>query len=440
LTLLGSVKRLRHGRAAFKAEIARKVNLDIDNLPVHTEFLAWLHQEAARGRELHLCSAAAQSIVERVSQRIGIFATATGSSAHNLKGCAKATHLGNAFPHGFAYAGDSAADLPVWEAAHSVILVNASPAIAARARRLGKPIEAEFSRPPLRPATLLGLVRAHHWSKNALIFAPLILGHAWNDVNAVIDVLLGLLCLLMVTSGTYVLNDIADLQADRLHWSKRRRAIASGHLPIATGLLLASGLVIAGFVGSMLVSLTFALVLGIYLLLTLAYSFRLKRVPLLDTLVIGVLFTTRLGMGIALLRQPVSEWLLAFSAFFFFSLAVAKRHTEIVRALRSTGHSLASRGYQVEDEPLTLVFGIASSVASLVIMILFIVQEVHQRNLYRHPTALWGIPLILAIWIGRIWLLAHRGKMQDDPVSFALRDRPSLALGAMVAALFVAAL
>ena len=163
--------------------------------------------------------------------------------------------------------------------------------------------------------------------------------------------------------------------------------------------LIAGLMLISGFVGAHLLSPGFALTLAAYLALTLSYSFGLKRVPLLDTLIIGALFTSRLVMGIALANQTYSEWLLTFSMFFFFSLAIAKRHTEIVRAGTSTNNSLKSRGYQIEDAPLTLVLGVSSSVASLVIMVLFIVEEVQQRNLYAYPKVLWAIPIVLSLWV-----------------------------------------
>ena len=431
---------LLRGRAALKAALARAVELPLETLPLSENLVEWLRGEIGKGREIHLCSAANQTVVDAVAGYLKFFTTAIGSDKINLKGQAKAEYLAGRFPDGFIYVGDSRADLAVWKVAHGIVLANTSPAITKAARSLGKPVEAEFSSPPLTLKDSLKALRVHHWSKNALIFVPLVLGHAWVDNSAVVKTVLGLLCLLMVTSATYLLNDIADLTADRLHWSKRKRALASGGMPIPVGFLLASLLLIAGFAGAFVLSTGFALTLTGYLALTLAYSYGLKRVPLFDTLIIGTLFTSRLLMGIALLHQTYSEWLLTFSMFFFVSLAIAKRHTEIVRAGISTSHSLKSRGYQLEDAALTLALGVSSSVASLVIMVLFIVEEVRQRNFYAYPKVLWAIPMVLSVWISRIWLLAHRGQMNDDPVSFALRDKASLMLGAAIAIIFVIAL
>lgn len=439
--LLQASRSLLRGRAALKAALASAGDTSTSStFPLREDLLAWLRQQAANGREIHLCSAANQKVVDAIASRIGLFHSATGSGEVNLKGRAKADHLKRSFPGGFVYVGDSAADLHVWHEAHGVVLAGANPSITRAARNLNKPVEAEFHNQPLSFRDCLKALRVHHWSKNFLIFVPLILGHAWTAPQAISVVLAGLSCLLLLTSATYLLNDIADLNSDRRHWSKRNRAIASGKLPVRWALLTSVIAIGIAFGGALALSSDFALALAGYLVLTLCYSFGLKRIPLLDTLTIGVLFTTRVVMGIVLLGQPYSEWLLTFSMAFFVSLAIAKRHTEIIRAGAAGEHSLASRGYRVEDSELTLVIGVATGVASLLIMMLYIVEDILPRNAYDNPKLLWGIPILLTIWIGRIWLLAHRGEMSDDPVSFALRDRASLALGAVVAILFLAAL
>lgn len=283
-------------------------------------------------------------------------------------------------------------------------------------------------------------LRVHHWTKNLLIFVPIILGHQWANTSLLTETLWAFLCLLVVTSATYLLNDVRDIASDRQHWSKRHRAIASGRLSVRGAVILAAVLLLFGFGGGALLSWPFTLSLLSYLALTLAYSYRLKRVPLLDTLIIGVLFTLRLIMGVVLMNAPKPAWLLTFSVFFFFSLAMAKRHTEIQRATRLESASLLDRGYEQGDAPLTLALGTSTAIASLVVLFIFIVLEMLPASVYSRPIFLSGIPIVLSIWLGRIWLLSHRGQMEDDPVSFALRDPPSLLLGGLVAAFFIAAL
>ncbi|WFU12170.1 UbiA family prenyltransferase (plasmid) [Rhizobium sp. CB3090] len=440
LRVVSAFARLARGRAALKAALAHEIDLTHVELPIRQDLVHWLHEQAERGHEIHLCSAASQPIVETVAKRLGIFASAVGSSQANLKGKSKANYLKGRFPEGFVYVGDSSADLAVWKEASAIVLAGTAPSVAKTARGLGKPIEAEFQNPSLSVKNFLKALRVHHWSKNVLIFLPLILGHAWNDIPLIIHTMLAFICLLMVTSATYLLNDIADLDADRRHWSKRNRALASGRMSIPFGFALSGTLLVVAFLSAIIITPVFAAALGSYLVITGSYSLGLKRIPLLDTLIIGVLFTIRLVMGIVLFSQPSPAWLLTFSVFFFFSLAVAKRHTEIVRAAVTGSHSLASRGYRVEDAPLTLTLGVSSAIASLVVLVLFIIGEMLPAHVYNHPQILAGMPLILSIWLGRIWLLAHRGDMNDDPVSFALRDRTSLILGGFAALLFLAAL
>lgn len=287
---------------------------------------------------------------------------------------------------------------------------------------------------------ILDALRVHHWTKNLLLFVPVVLAHEWSNGPLIAKALAAFVCLLAVTSATYLLNDVTDLGSDRMHWSKRNRAIASGRLPVQRALVIAGLLLAAGLVGALLLSIPFTMAMLAYLVLTLAYSLQLKRIPLLDTLVIGVLFTLRLVMGAALLDEPKPAWLLTFSVFFFFSLALAKRHTEIVRAAHHSSASLKDRGYEAGDAPLTLALGAGTAIASLVVMFIFIVLEMLPANTYRHSEFLVGIPAMLSIWLGRIWLLAHRGQMDDDPVSFAVRDKVSIVLGILVAAFFVSAL
>lgn len=431
---------IRNGRHTLKAALAKEVDLTEQVLPLREDLVQWLRDRAAEGHELHLCSAADQTVVDKIAQRVGLFASAVGSASANLKGQAKADYLRDRFPDGFIYAGDHAADLAVWTASSGVVLAGVKPETARKARQLGKPVLAEFHTAPLKPKEFMKAIRVHHWTKNVLMFVPLILAHAWTDVSLILETLLAFCCLLAVTSATYLLNDIADLNADRQHWSKRHRALASGRLSIQTGFTLAGSLLLGGFVCALFLSLEFATALLAYLVITGAYSLGLKRVPLLDTLIIGVLFTTRLIMGTVLLNESRPAWLLTFALFFFFSLAVAKRHTEIVRASTSGTSSLKSRGYEVEDAPLTLALGISAALASLVVLMIFILLEMLPGNEYSRPQFLSVIPLILSIWLGRIWLLSHRGRMNDDPVSFAIRDRVSIGLGAVVALLFLAAL
>jgi 4-hydroxybenzoate polyprenyltransferase len=254
----------------------------------------------------------------------------------------------------------------------------------------------------------------------------------------VLDVALGFIDLLVLISSTYLVNDLADLESDRAHWSKCHRPIASGRISIVSACVAS----VIGIVGALAVACwiawPFAIALASYLVITLGYSFGLKKIPLFDTFIIAGLFTLRLIMGAALAQQPYSEWLLAFSMVFFFSLATAKRHTELLRTVAKGG--VSSRGYRAEDTIVTAVFGMGAGMSSLIILALYFAEDSFQHGLYKRPGFLWVMPLLVAILIGRIWLVAQRGELNDDPVSFVLRDRAMLGLGLIAAGAFCLAL
>jgi 4-hydroxybenzoate polyprenyltransferase len=282
----------------------------------------------------------------------------------------------------------------------------------------------------------LRALRAHQWSKNLLIFVPLFVGHGYGDPAKILATALGFVALCALASATYMVNDIADLEADRAHPTKRLRPFASGALPVAFGLAAAPIVILAALAGAYLLSPGFAAVLFAYCAVTLAYSFGLKRVPLLDVFVIGVLFTLRIVMGSEVAGLGHSPWLLAFAFAFFLSLALAKRHGEVYRAARVDVEEIAGRGYRGDDWPITLSFGIGTGLVSVVIMLLYMTNDAAPSGFYRQEAWLYAMPALVSLWLMRIWLLSHRLMLHDDPVVFALKDRVSLGLGLVVAVVF----
>ena len=438
----GLLRSVVAGPGAFQAAGEPRGTGQAAILPLRKPFVAWLEAQRAAGRRLHLVTAADQSVADAVAGHLEIFDSATGSDGtRNLKGAEKAAWLRERFPDGFAYAGDSHHDLDVFAAAEEIVLVNTSPAVAAAARRMAETeVLAEFpsQNSPIRD--WIGALRIHQWSKNALLFVPLVLGHKLGDPHAILNCVLGLVLMGMTASGTYLLNDIADLpsdpaaphQAQPRHRRRPHRAAACAGRRVRAdpdGLRrwrAAQRLLRARPV--------------FYVCLSLTYSAALKRIALLDTLTIGGLFTLRLALGVELAGVPYSPWLMAFAGFFFFSCALAKRHGELMEAKVASSGGLARRGYEVDDWPLTLGFGAASAMAALQIMILYVANEAAPSRLYTHGAWLYVAPAALAVWLVRIWMLSHRRMLKDDPVVFALRDRWSWAIGAVIAAAIVAAL
>lgn len=432
---------LIHGIAAFKRRLCSVVELDFEVLPVRDELLTYLQHEAEAGREIHLATAADQAVASGVAARFPLFKTAHGTDQNlNLKGASKAQRLKDLFPDGFVYAGDSRADLPVWKSAKAAIVVSGSQSLNRAVRSAGIPIEHVVKDRPSQRSAWLRAIRPQQWAKNLIVLVPLALG--WRDVTitALLTtlVIMGLLCL--VASLTYIVNDIADLSSDRRHWSKRRRQFASGAIAVRDGLVVVGIMLPAACAAALLLSPLAGVCLLCYVAVTLGYSFGWKRIPLFDTFIIALLFTIRVLIGMAAAHLAPSAWLLTFSMFFFLSLALAKRHTEILRAAEHDLKRLEGRGYLVADAGLTMAFGISASMASIVIVVIYLVEEVFARQIYNTPAFLWVAPIAIFLFTCRIWVLSHRGRMTDDPVAFALRDRVSLGLGLFVATAILLAL
>lgn len=439
--LLSSISILLHGRAAWKAALTNISRVDAASLPYCDDVLALLRDARAGGRKTYLVTAADQSIADDVASHVKMFDGVKGSDAKtNLKGANKLIWLKQRFPQGFIYAGDSFADLPIWQESAGAILVGRAARFADQLGRKG------VSSKPIRPdednlaASWLRELRLHQWSKNALIFIPIFLGHIANDPQVWVRTLMAFFAFGLVASATYIVNDIVDLESDRAHPTKRHRPIAAGRISLGSALMVGLFLFAAGFGISVALSIKFTLVVLVYLLLTLSYSFKLKKLPMIDVTVIGALFTLRIVMGQVLNGLLASPWLLSFSALFFFSLALAKRHVEVLRSGAAKRESVKGRGYVAQDWPLTLGFGLSSAIASIVIMLLFVALDGNATHAYQHPVWLYVAPAGVFIWLQRIWLLSQRMELNDDPIVFALKDKMSYVIGFLVAVSFVLAL
>ena len=272
---------LSGGRAAFKRQVARGGHLPIETLPRREDLVDLLNREKAKNREIHLVTAADQQLADDVATNLGVFHSTTGSDGRrNLKGPEKLYYLRERFPQGFIYAGDSSADLPVFLGARAAILCDVGHATAASIERAGIPVLARLSRErrPLRD--FLRALRPHQWSKNLLIFLPLLLGHAFDEATNIATAALAFVILCFVTSATYLVNDISDLEADRSHPTKRGRVFASGSLGIRWAVLAVPVMLGGAFAVAIALSIPFAFLLGSYVVLTITYSLWIKRIAI----------------------------------------------------------------------------------------------------------------------------------------------------------------
>lgn len=427
------------GKANFKRNAAAHASLDVAHLPYNGPLLIYLREQAATGRPLYLATGADRHLAEQIAGYLGIFQEVFASDGStNLSGANKLRLLEARFgPGKFEYVGNSGADLPILAAAAGAMLTN--PVLGLRGRVRGRDIriQKEFlDRAPV--ARSMGrAIRMHQWAKNVLIFLPLLLAHALSS-GAVLRSVLAFFSFSLVASSTYIVNDLLDIESDRLHPKKRRRPFAAGDLSALFGLGLATVLFGGGLGISLVLRGQFPAWLLLYCFVTLAYSLYFKRVVLVDVIILSALYTLRILAGAAATKVPVSHWLAAFSIFFFFSLALVKRFSELEN-LRARGAAASSgRGYLVHDMEQLRAFGTASAFASIVVFTLYINNSA-VRELYHHPQRLWLLTPMLIWWLSRVWLRASRGQMDEDPVVFALTDRASLLAGLVIFLIAVSA-
>ncbi len=401
------------GRASFKRRLAESGPLDPSTLPYRPEVLELLRTRRANGTELVLATASDQLMADSVARHLALFSAVLASDGTtNLKGAAKlAAMRRHAAGRPFGYLGDSAADRPIWEAADHAYVTGHKGRLAALIRAL----------------------RLHHWVKNVLVFLPPLMAHRFHELSVWGLSVAAFLSFSLAASAGYVLNDLWDLESDRRHPSKRARPLAAGEVSIPVALSLVPVLLgLGAYIAATWLPLTFAGLVALYLALALAYSTRLKRTLALDVVVLAGLYTLRILAGAAATATEVSPWLLAFSMFFFLSLAMLKRYTELQQIeQRGAGAGAAGRGYQAGDIEAIANMGSASGYLAVLVLALYLNSNT-VTALYDHPAVLWLLCPLLLYWLIRIWLLAHRGQVDDDPVVFAIRDRLSYLVGGLV--------
>jgi len=414
------------GKSYFKQQIADRIELDPELLPYHQKFLAFLREEHQQGRRLVLATAANAKIADAVAGHLQLFDQVLASRRDdNLSGKRKLRRMVELYgEQGFDYAGNGRIDLEVWPHARKVLVVTPERGVAEAVRK--QAWDSQFfdndDGPTLRD--YLKAARIRQWLKNLLVFIPLILAHQVTEPELLAKAVTAFLAFGLCASSVYLLNDLLDLQSDRLHPSKRRRPFASGRVPLMWGIAAAPILLLAGAALALTVSLEFLGVLAGYYLITLAYSLRLKRAAIIDVLVLASLYTLRIAAGAIAVNTTVSFWLLAFSMFIFLSLALAKRYSELVLLISEGRTDVSGRGYRACDAESIFQFGTTSAYMAVMVMALYI-NSPEVRDLYTHPQVIWLLCPLLLYLLSRVWLLARRQELDEDPLVFALEDRRS---------------
>jgi 4-hydroxybenzoate polyprenyltransferase/phosphoserine phosphatase len=457
-SLLQFPRWIAQGKAAFKRNVSSAVVLDVVQLPYNQPLLQYLRQQNACGREIFLATGADHLLADRVAAHLGIFTGVLASDGIlNLTSHNKLAAFHQRFPAGFSYIGNAWADLPLLTHCVHPMVANPSRALSEALHSAAVQPTRSFTDTTSPQKAWLRAIRMHQWAKNTLIFLPLLLAHV-RAVGPAVAALLAFLSFSLAASATYIFNDLMDLEADRHHPRKRSRPFAAGDLSPITGavtilLFLALSLTLALLLPHVLTLLSpqfiwngqgsFLEWLVLYAISTIVYSLRLKRMVLVDVMVLACLYTIRILAGSAASGVNVSPWLAAFSIFFFLSLAFVKRFAELegMSLSRQASDALAVKGrsYRLSDIEQLRSMGTASGYASVVVFALYIGNEVAQ-SLYPHHSRLWLLVPVLLLWLSRLWLKASRGELHEDPVVYAITDRRSLQLGVVVVAIVLSAL
>jgi 4-hydroxybenzoate polyprenyltransferase/phosphoserine phosphatase len=445
---------LMEGKAALKQHITHAVHLDAAHLPYNREVLQYLEQQHATGRPIYLATAANVVLARRIADHLGLFSGVLASDGNvNLAGNNKLLAFQTRFGDDFAYIGNALPDLPLLQNCKQPMVANPTSGLRSALRGAGITPVRTFTEQVSPFKAWPKALRLHQWAKNVLIFLPLLLAHSWEP-GLIAGALLAFLSFGLCASATYIVNDLLDIDADRQHPRKRRRPFASGDLSALSGVGVIVLFLIASAVLAVLVPRVVAYVspsvslmapykfvqwLCIYAVTTLAYSLRLKRAVLVDVIILSGLYTIRILAGSAATGVAVSTWLAGFSIFFFLSLAFVKRFAELENLRERGGATASGRGYHVADIEQLRSFGSASGYASVVVLTLYI-SNLDAAQLYHHTNRLWLLVPVLLLWISRLWLLASRGQLNEDPVVYAITDRRSLLLGVLVIAIVFFAL
>ena len=416
---------LLKGRAYLKRKIAQRVELDPALLPYRTGLVDYLRAEHEKGRSIILATASDELLAKGIADHLKMFDLVLASDGvTNLSGQSKQTRLVGQFgKKGFDYVGNESRDLAVWSSAKKAIVVNPNQRLLRAVAKVAEP-EARFEDLGPSLGEYWSALRPQQWMKNILVFVPLFAAHLFTEPILVAGTLIVFLAFCCCASSGYLINDLCDLEADRHHPSKKLRPFASGRLALLYGLAMAPALIFFGFFLAWLVSPLCVAFLLLYLTLTLAYSFRLKRVVLLDVFLLATFYTLRIIAGGLAAAIPLSVWLLAFSMFLFLSLAFLKRYAELVIMRNVDGDHAKARSYELGDAELLASSGTASGYAAVLVLSLYIASGA-VKVLYSTHEVLWLVCPLLLYWNGYLWLVAHRGEMFHDPLIFAVRNRTS---------------
>tara|TARA_B100001093_G_scaffold516418_1_gene595144 strand:- start:231 stop:1640 length:1410 start_codon:yes stop_codon:yes gene_type:complete len=414
---------IREGVIGLKKFLYDKSNISIENLPYNEKVLDTIHswKEEFPEEKVYLISAAYHSVVEDVAKHLKCFDGWYGTIDENLKSKIKLLKIDNISKgEGFSYIGDSFADVIIWEKAEKSFLVNPSSRLLKKVTKITSSFEVIMDKDKDLFFEIIKAIRLHQWIKNLLIFIPTFLSLE-PFFKTIDNTLFGFFAFSFIASAFYILNDLYDVENDRVHDSKKNRPFARGSLSTSQGFIIFFVLLTLSIIFSINLSHTFQLILFLYAIGTFAYTKFLKKIPILDIMTLSSFYLIRVIAGGVLASVSVSNWLLTFSVFFFLFLASVKRWVEISR---QTSEALLVRGYQSSDMKFISSLSYFSGLISVLVICLYIESQ-QALTLYNESEFLWFIPIILLYWILEILFKVERGQVDDDPVKYALKSKTS---------------
>lgn len=426
---------LLQGKATCKERVAALMTPVPEAHAYNPDVVALLNDARAADSRIVLATASHTSTAHSVAAHLGLFdAVLASDGSRNLKAHRKLEAVRawcdeNGVEE-FTYIGDSHADLPLWQHAAAAVAVRPAASVSRALMKLDKPTQTLGVRPSRIPA-ILRAMRPHQWAKNLLVFVPMVLGQRFM-ADALLHAVIAFACFSACASAVYLLNDILDLEADRAHPQKRLRPMASGALSSAEALIAAGGLIAVGLGAAWVFIPGCVWLLAGYLGANYVYSNWLKTRPLVDVIMLSAMYGVRLEIGGVATATPLSPWLLAFALFFFTSLAFAKRFVELQRLTAAGGRQITGRGYLAADLSMVATLGPAAGYVAILVLALYM-NSPQMTAHYGDSRILWLLCPLMMYWITRVWLLANRGVLDDDPVVFAFKDRASLAVAAVAA-------
>lgn len=268
------------------------------------------------------------------------------------------------------------------------------------------------------PKEMLRLMRPHQWLKNGFVLVGLFFAHAWHEAALVQAVLLSVVAFCLMSSAVYVVNDLTDIKADQLHPTKRLRPLAAGSVSVPVAMALALVLFASALLAAWLASPGVALIIALYLLLNLAYSWRLKRVVILDVFIIAAGFMLRILAGTTGVGIAPSSWLLLTGLMVTLFLGFSKRRSEL--AVMEHGGESGRAVLQNYSLPmLDLMIGVCS--AGVVMAYSLYTMSAETIAIHHTDKLVYTVPFVL-YGLFRYLYRTFADDLGEDPARDLLRD------------------